>query len=58
MLYTKASAIYVVAYAVFLMPCGIRHLPALKPRLFPPPTVAGIAPQWQTTQKVGQDVQK
>ena len=36
---------------------GIGYLPALKPRLRLPPTVAGIAPQRQTTQKAGQDVQ-
>lgn len=37
---------------------GMGYLPAPLPtRLRPPPTVAGIAPQQQTTQKVGQNVQ-
>ena len=36
---------------------GIGYLPALEPRLLPPPTVARIAPQRQTAQEIGQDVQ-
>ena len=36
---------------------GIGYLPELETRRRPPPIVAGIAPQRQTTQKAGQDVQ-